>query len=254
MNPKSSLFPKFVALAFTLTLPLIPAIARAADVNWGAAQNITGNADVSTNGNSVGAFNVGSASVPNTTVNGVNFQGFATVGGNGTVGNFTTTSSFSFADNNAAGSTSAPFSNLSPAYQTLLMSRVAMSSTVNLSISGLVIGAQYEFQWWCNSSSDSFGYSTNATGGNNTGDFLSGNVDGAAGGLGQFQLGTFTADATTQSIMFNFVEVGYLNAFQLRQIPRGPVGVPDGGTTLGLLALGVGGLLIVSRKRGVCPA
>ena len=227
-------------------LALFSPVAQSASVNWGAAQNITDESDVSTNGTSVGAFNVGSTNVPSTTVNGVSFLAFAAPGGNGTAGNFTTSSTSASADNNAAGSPNAPFINLSANYQTLLKSCVTFSGPLlTLTMSGLTIGAEYQFQWWCNSS-DGFGYDTTASAGNDVN--LRGDVGNTDGGLGQFALGTFTADSALQSILFSPGEVGHLNAFQLRQIPQQIQGVPESGRTLGLLGIGTLGLVSLQRR------
>ena len=206
-----------------LTLALFPTFAHAANINWGAQQQITGDNNVSTTGNLIGAFNVGDTGVPGTTVNGVIFQPFAAPGGNGMSGNFIMTPGGGgvFNSNTAGGSNLPPFSTLSPQYQTLLMSYVTpLFSPVTLTISGLVMGGQYQFQFWSNLSSQSFGYQITATGGNNS-ITLSCNTLGKQGGLGQFVIGSFIADATTQNISFlGDGDGGFLNAFQLRQVPE----------------------------------
>ena len=236
------LLAQIIALAFPLLCP----VARAADINWTDPQDISGNSDVSTTGNVLGAFNVGDIGVPgSTSLNGVNFQGFVAPGGNGSVGNFTLVSGFSFSNNTASGSTSAPFANLSTNYQTLLMSRVAGLSPFSLVITGLIVGTQYQFQSWTNNSSGTFGYGTSLTGGNNTSSFLSGNTQGMPGGLGQFIIGTFTADSATQTIGYGADEVAYLNAFQLRRINSASA-VSDSGNTMAMLA-GAAGVIALLR-------
>jgi hypothetical protein len=236
---------RVLAGAILLALPFLPALAPAASFNWGTPQDITGDTDVSLNGNLIGAFNVGDIGVPGTTVNGVLFQSFAAPGGNGTVGNFTTTSGFSFASNTGAGSPNPPFTALSAPYQSLLESRVAVLSSLTLTISGLMIGTQYEFQFWTSNSSDDNSYDTTATAGTSVTVFS--NQQGVEGGLGQFAIGSFTADAATQMIDFSGVEVAFLNAFQLREIPAGN-GVPESGSTLALLGLVATGLAFVQRR------
>ena len=91
-----------------------------------------------------------------------------------------------------------------------------------------------------------FGYQITATAGNSVS--LSSNVDSANGGLGQWVTGTFTADAASQSI--NFIgdgDGGFLNGFQLRLLD-GATSVPETGSTLALLGISLGGLLIAQRK------
>jgi hypothetical protein len=111
---------------------------------------------------------------------------------------------------------------------------------------GLTVGMQYQFQWWANNSSDSFSYPTTATAGNSI--QLDSNAGHAQGGLGQFAIGTFTADSATEVINFTISEVGFLNAFQLREFQG--AAVPETGATLGLLALACGALAMVHRLLG----
>lgn len=247
MNPScTSRFRRILQRSILPALALISPMAQGANINWGAAQNITGESNVSTTGTLLGAFNVGDIGVPSTTVNGVSFQSFQAPAGNGTVGNFSTTSGTSFASNTAAGSPSAPFSGLTAAYQTLLMSRVALLSPLTLTISGLVSGTQYQFQCWSNNSSNANQYTTTATAGNSVD--LTSNVNGLTGGLGQFVIGSFTADAAMQTVTFSPDEAGYLNAFQLRQLSGPTNGVPDSGSTIALLALALGSFIFVRRS------
>jgi hypothetical protein len=223
----------------------LPYVAFAADINWGNVQDISGSSDVLTNGTLVGAFNVGDTGVPSTTVNGVDFQSFAVPGGSGVSGNFAASGDFAFPDNTASGSTNAPFTGLDAAYQTLLMSRLSSIADFTLAISGLTTGAQYQFQFFVNDSSDTEKFGNFATGGMNTSGELGDNPSEMDGGLGQYVIGSFTADSSMQTIVFSPDEIGILNAFQLR---LSPVGVPDGGQTLSLLALALGSLIVFRRQ------
>ncbi len=211
---------------------------HAAVVSWGAAQGIAGDSDVSTAGTLVGAFNLGGTGVSSPAVNGVTFTGFAVPSGstNVTSGNFNLTSpGISFAGNSLTTG-SAPFSTLSAPYQALLSSATGGSGSgpITLNISGLAIGQNYQFQWWTNDSVGLVGTQT-ATAGNAV--TLASNT-GGFGGLGQFAVGTFTADATSQSIVFTSSNVPLLDAFQLRNLSASAV--PEPGSALaGMLALGV---------------
>ena len=243
MTPNHSTFvARLCAVLVFVTLASVPRLAHAANIIWGSPFTITGDSNVSTTGNLIGAFNVGDTGVPGTTVNGVIFQPFAAPGGNGMSGNFTMTPGGNgiFNSNTAGGSNMPPFSNLSPQYQTLLSSYVTpLFSPVTLTISGLMVGGQYQFQFWSNLSSQMFGYQITATGGNNSVTLIS-NTSGSVGGVGQFVTGSFIADATTQSISFlGDGDGGFLNAFQLRQVPE-PAGIP-------FLGLIFGGLFYIRR-------
>ena len=115
-----------LAVGILGTLGVMATSSHAAVVTWGAAQNITGDSDVSAAGSLVGAFNVGSTSpapVSSTLVNTVLFQSFAVPnngGGSVTVGNFTLApigGGALISDNTAGGVGVAPFTILSANYR-----------------------------------------------------------------------------------------------------------------------------------------
>ena len=246
----NSITPRILTASLTAALTLLASAAHGTPITWGTPQQINGTGDVSTTGTLIGAFNVGGTGAPSTTVNGVTFQGFSTNSGNGSSGNFTTVGSgFVNQTNNGHGSPNAPFSTLPAAYQTLLQSAaVPFSGSITLTITGLIVGMQYQFQWWANDSSFGLG-GTTATAGNSV--ELQHNVSGVEGGLGQWVIGSFTADSITQSIVFSGDgDFGSFNAFQLRQVsqPTGPV--PDTGSTLALLGLTVASLAVARQKIG----
>jgi hypothetical protein len=235
----------FLGLTVIVAFCVVVRTSSAAAIVWDTPQFITGGPDVSTTGTLIGAFNVGDAGVPGTTVNGVNFQSFAAPGGNGSSGNFTMMPGGGgvFNSNTSGGSANPPFSTLTPAYQTLLMSYVTpLFSPVTLTMSGLSAGTSYQFQFWSNLSSQMFGYQITATAGNSV--TLSSNTDGMEGGLGQWVTGSFIADSATQNVTFlGDGDGGFLNGFQLRQ-----TAVPEGGT-LSLLAIGLAALAWHQRRR-----
>ena len=148
-------------LRFLLSTTAIAALvtsSAAAPITWGSASNISGDSDVNTLGTLVAAFNVGPNGVPDTTVNGVLFQGFpvVTFSSGATSGNFAFTTmpiTSSFLSESDFGSAMPPFSNLSAPYQTLLSSGTGTpQGVVVLTISGLSLGTLYQFQWWDNNS------------------------------------------------------------------------------------------------------
>ena len=110
---------------------------------------------------------------------------------------------------------------------------------MTLSIINLTVGLPYQFQWWVNDSIGSvFDLTTTATSGI-TSVTLEHNFANAAGGVGQFALGTFVADATMQTIVFQGAGTHpartQINGFQLRVIPEPGTGLLFGA---GLAALG----------------
>lgn len=220
MDKKLTLFTAalFAALATS-------AFAANAPVIWGSPTIISGDTNVSTNGTLVGAFNLNGADV---TVNGVTFAGltYPFMATTITSGNFTFTESPGhLLAESGFGSGSAPFSNLSANYQTLLSTAMSTddNNTITLTMSGLVVGQQYEFEWWLNdANSSTSGFLTTATATNSVS--LDDNTTNANGGVGQFVIGTFTAAAGGQeTITFNGTDVTQaptINALQLRAIPE----------------------------------
>ena len=126
--------------------------ADAAFINWGPATNISSDTDVRTDGTLVAAFSIGAPDVPTTTVNGVTFAALGLNGSTVTSGNFTFHTNTAFLFNDNVGSTSPPFSTLSPSYQALL-SHFAGGVPFTIAISGLTAGQSYEFEWWTSESS-----------------------------------------------------------------------------------------------------
>lgn len=244
-------FTRYIMLAGVM-LAHSPTLSHAADVTWGVAQGISGESDVSTDGTLVAAFNLGDTGVSAETVNGVLFQAFEVpfFSTSATTGNFALTISGTnnfLSDNTIYGSASGPFSGLSSApYKSILTSaaEVAQPSTFDLIMTGLTSGQTYQFQWWTNFSGIPAGSTLHsATAGNTI--TLNDNVSGLEGGLGQFVVGTFVADASSQTVRFGAVpasgpaSTSLVNAFQLRQVPEP--------SSLGLLGLGM--LMLGCRTR-----
>ena len=212
-------------------------------VTWAAPTGISGASDVSTTGTLIGAVNFNG---PATTVNGVNFQALATTGPSNTVGNFDLSAPFFYPSQNTSDS-AAPFASLSAGYQFLLGSAAATGGTMTLTMSGLNIGQSYEFEAWVNDSRNQtppgFTFKVDGTAGNTV--TLDPNPSLAAGGLGQFVIGTFVADASSQQVEFSNSEAAVVNGFQLRQVTS-PI-IPEPGTALfGMALLGAAGL---TRRR-----
>lgn len=212
-------------------------------VIWGPAMTISGDSDVSTLGTLVAAFDMNGTGA---TVNGVTFAPFAVVTSTQSAsnGNFTFGGPNLLVAQSGLGSSSAPFSNLSAGYRTILSTAISSNSSSALffSISGLTVGRVYQFEFWTNASSHvdgGNGFATTASSGFTVN--LDDNTTDAQGGLGQFAIGTFTANSTVQQISFagtSGTQVPTINAFELRAIPEP--------ATIGLLAAGLS-LLGIAR-------
>ncbi len=235
--PRFALLTSIPSIVSAVTLAFSPST-YAASIIWGAPTRISGDADVSTTGTLLGAFNVGAPGVATTVVNGVTFAGLVVAGTSVTSGNFNLSIVGGFSNYNDAGSTSPPFSGLSAQYQTLLSSAAgAVSTPFTLTMSGLVVAQIYQFEWWNNDSAIAVNYFTTATAGNALTLATNG---GPVGGVGQFGIGTFVADATTQVITFPAQGPSSLNGFQLRQVPEP--------ATWAMLAIG-GVCILACRQR-----
>lgn len=229
-------FPRLntAAVAATSALLSIAAVAEAGPtsgpITWGTAQTISGDADVSTAGTLVYAYNFGTTAVTGPTVGGVTFAAFGIVTNPGTttatVGNLQLVESPGFlaAYSNLGGS-GAPYTSLSSGYQTLLGSGGSADnpSTISVGLGGLTAGRQYSVQWWSSNSSGlpgNFGFSLGST---TAEDSFSNQVtlSSTTSGLGQYVIGTFTATGTTQYFDLD-APVGQnaplINALQLRDV------------------------------------
>jgi hypothetical protein len=232
MQRSFNIFAAVTVTALALSLAVEPA--KAAVINWGSAQNITGSSDVITTGTlfaSANFFSTGTqAGSGDITVNGVQFVGFQSARiqspGSGptslTVGNITLTGTSPEANNvNLQGFAGAggPASYNGLLNQLAFLYNTNTTGTMGVDIGGLTNGAQYLIQFWVNDSRAApFATRTSLVGGTS----LAVNTTGTAGGFGQYITGTFTADSTTQS----FQSIGgvgstaYANAMQIRIVPE----------------------------------
>ena len=194
--------------------------ASAATIAFSTPQNIAGDMDVSTTGTLLYAYHFTQA----VTVNGVSFSAFPITNFTSlaTVGSQTITS----ADGNLFsanwfGSNSAPFSNLSPEYKSLLQSQVtnAFAMPITLTLGGLTPGQNYQIQIWLNASLNGTGGNVSYHAGNSV--TLNQNPSGVDGGLGQHVTGIFTADSASQVLSIQSAGgAPALNAYQIRAIPE----------------------------------
>jgi|GEM_PF-657116 len=200
--------------------------ARAASINWSAPATIAADTDVSTLGALVYA--CAGAGTP-VTVNNVAFAaGFAPA--------VTVSGVLVSTPNSYAGGASAPWSGLSTNYQTALQGGIytGTNATLTVTLNCLTPGHNYSVQLWVNDSRSgaTAGRTENvsSTGGNSA--TLAYNNTQAQGGVGQYTIGTFTADALTQSFLLDGVlpagnDSSQINAIQVRDTTPG-IGILPG--------------------------
>lgn len=240
VSPRSDLFAGAASILIALSLH---GTTYAASIIWGAPSPISGDSDVRNNGTLVGAYGFSTTSP---TINGVTFTNFSEVPGDNQIGNYTLGNfTLGFDSGNFladAGSNNAPFTSLTANYQNLLSRCVLDVSTADIAmtIQGLTPGQEYLFQWWSNRSDSTLTRDTTANAGNSV--TLSDNQGEFFGTLGNYAIGTFTADTATQLISFVSSSSYFpqVNAFQLRAVPEP--------ASAGLL-LGTGMMLLMRRYR-----
>jgi hypothetical protein len=178
----------------------------------------------------------------NVTVHGTAFTGAS--GSTLTQGNLTISISGGWNDPGSPyGSTNAPFTSLSSAFQNVLASGDYQDSgnTGSIVYTGLTVGKTYEFQFLVNDSRGCCdGRSEVLTAGNSV--TVTPYATGGDGTLGTFVNGTFTADATSQTITVGPGSGNQqINGVVLIQTPEP--------STLMLGGLGLVGLLVAVRRR-----
>lgn len=247
-----------VVLLAAATLVVVPFSLSANPIGWSAAQDITSDSDVSTDGALVQAANIAADGTPSTTVHGVTFAPFATGTGHDISDHFTLDGGYALFD--GYGSVNTPFANLSAEYQSLLSTgnNGSDNSLMTLTISGLTLGDTYQFQVWINDSRGLYGENGTqpiiAMDGMMSVTLL-GDVSGAEGGTGQYGLLTFVADASGMEVITfqgdngggMYVTGTTEEAFQLRDLNGAP-SVPESGPTMSLLAISLMGLLFFRRR------
>jgi len=222
------------------------AVSQSATINWSLATDISGESDVSLTGTLDRAYNVTNATGGNVSINGVPFLAFNVTTATTspvTVDGTTLSTSETFTSTLGAGSSSDPFVSLSAPYRTMLGQSVYVNGstgTMTLTLDGLTAGYTYLFQVWANVSNNVNLRHTTVTAGNVVD--LDANTTNAIGGLGQFAIGTFTADAASQLVAFSG-QSPPLSGFQLRV-----TAVPES-SMWSLLGFGLFGVAMLRRRR-----
>ncbi|NNM88506.1 MAG: PEP-CTERM sorting domain-containing protein [Phycisphaerae bacterium] len=227
---KAKLFSRMAAVAATLAVAWAVAPANAATVDWSQAAKVAANSDVATGGSLVEAYSfnaTGSATSPD--VNNVIFTGVKagahtlTFGSNSDTLVDSVTGTANLGGYNGYGSPTA-LSSLT-AYDSLLTSGAYDSTSTNngtltLSLNNLTAGNTYQYEMWVNDTrvnsiiAQRF---VNVTAGNTVGLYYQTPAStSATKNGGEFAIGNFTADATSQVITIAGNTDAQINAFQLR--------------------------------------
>lgn len=169
------------------------------------------------------------------------------------------TAAFSYRDGAEFGTAGTDWNNLKASYlnySSLLEGGILANSnptgnslkTYTLTLGGLVIGNTYSVQFFIHDSRGNTAQPKDTFDSNGSTVTVDTNVTNSAGGLGQWVIGTFTADASTQSITVGTAGSGtpdgalpQLNAYQVRDITV----VPEPAVAL----LGSLATLITLRRR-----
>jgi hypothetical protein len=180
-------------------------------ITWGTNFIISADSDVFTDGTLLYAYDWANV---NATVNGIAFTGTSSVNAGANV-------SISGLGNNYTGfsSGSAPFSNLSAVYQSVLKGGEYANGnvTVTVTLKNLTSGHVYAVQIWVSdprASGGEAGRTENAIGTNQV--TLAYNVPPTPGGVGEYSIGVFTATATSQT--FTLLSNGSSGSTQLNAL------------------------------------
>lgn len=255
---------RFIAVA-SLAFAIVAAMGStvlAGPIAWGTARTIFGESDVVTSGTLVYAYRFSNSLTGTATVNGVPFQPFTVPyeSESRTVGDVTLTAAATGAvmyPYDVLTSENAPFSELPSSYQDLLSGAVIASifdtpngAPLTIELGGLTPGDFYLVQWWSSATSFLNPYQTVALGSPNVS--LDSNTTDAAGGLGQYAVGSFTALGSSQTITLEGLmmnaspwDAPTINALQLRV-----AAVPEPSTyAMALAALACGGVSAWWRRK-----
>ncbi|HLX61616.1 MAG TPA: MBG domain-containing protein, partial [Planctomycetota bacterium] len=196
-----------------LAVVTLAASVQAATLTWGTPANITADTDVSTTGTAVYAY---AWSGVTQAVNGVSFTGTTNTNAGGTD---VSLNNFGYNVPTSFSSTSDPFNSLSTAYKNVIMGGDfnIFGDQATVTLQGLIVGRSYQVQVWVSDPRPVNGRTGTITGGNTVTMLYS--VNNTAGSPGQYTIGTFTADGTSQSFAMASNGSTQINALQLRVLP-----------------------------------
>ena len=207
-----------------LGIGLAPALSLSASagIAWGYAKTIAGDTDVATGGSLVYAYDLNNVTQ---TVNTVSFA----AGNSGTsLGSGQVTISAALTRYSGFGSASAPYANLSTAYDKILNGGdYGGASACTITLNTLTSGHSYLVQIWVDDSRGCCGPNRTetvaSTGGNTV--TLSYDLPGGEGGVGQYVIGSFVASGSSQAFTPTGNASTQINALQVRDTTSASVQV-----------------------------
>lgn len=225
---------KPLALFLPSALMIAASTATAAPIVWGGATTVANDSDILNAGALSYAYTMSNAT---TTVNGMTFTGSnstTALGTNVTLAAATLT-------NNATAfgtGTGTPYSGLSAAYKNLLAGAdyTNAATPITLTLTNLTAGHNYATQIWVNDNRSGIGQRTVAvTGGGGNAVTLDYNTTASnvAGGVGQYGIGFFNANAATQAftVTANAGTSSQFNSLQVRDVTNLGYWTGTGGAT-----------------------
>jgi autotransporter-associated beta strand protein len=236
--------------AVSITDPYVPSgattfhITSSSIITWGTNATIAADADVFTNGTLLYAYDWANA---NTTVNGVAFTGTSSANGGSNVSISGIGSNY---QNYSSGS--APFSTLSAAYQSILVGGEYGGGgvTATVTLNNLTAGHIYAVQVWVGDprGGSLAGRTENIISSNEV--TVAYSVPAAAGGVGQYTIGTFTATAASQGFSLDATNSSgstQLNALLVSDVTATGYQPVNPSTNLALSAFSVGETVMINR-------